>query len=124
MMFDMNFEILVFRNQGDLEAFVKASDSLITAGITRRVLSQTVLLITKKNKVKPLAWAQYKATGWRGLCGDWVSTAHATYALHDAHRAGLEEHGQPFVEVFCGEDVVIIKPESADVELDYEGEPD
>jgi hypothetical protein len=108
----MDFEILVFRNEHELQLFVNTSDPLLTPGLSRRILSSTVLLITKEETEAPENWGQYRSAGWQTICGDWVPCWHQTIGLHDDRRSRLNENQVPYVEVFRGEDLVIVHPES------------
>jgi hypothetical protein len=108
----IEFEILVFRSHRELKKFVTTSDSLLTAGLSRRILSSKVLLITKNEGVAAESWGQYRDTGFRSVCGDCSPCWHQTEELHDELRTALDQHHAPYIEVFRGEHVVIVYPDS------------
>jgi hypothetical protein len=106
----MHFEILLFRTHDDLKTFVASSDRVKKAGISRRILSQNVLLISKKTTVAPNVWGQYKSTGFQSVLGDWIPSWHETETLHIKRVNSLAKKKTSFVEVFRGNDFVIVNP--------------
>lgn len=108
-------EILVFQKNQHLEDFVTASEPLRLAGISRRILSETVLLIAKEATVKSEVWGRYRFAGIQTICGSpWESTWHETMWMHDTERDDLDKLHSPYVEVFRGEDAYIWMPAGVD----------
>lgn len=108
----MDFEILLFRTHDELCQFMRSSDRVRTSGISRRILSDKVLLVTKDQTVQPRDWGLYQWTGFRSVCGDCNPTWYETEELHTIDRKKLTKSKAPFVEVFRGQDLVLVHPES------------
>lgn len=107
----MDFEILVFRNNCELKAFVAVCDTAKAAGLSRRILSSKVLLLQKEQSVAPEAWGDYLLPGYRRVCGEWIPHWHETKRLHDDRLGNIKEQNIPFIEVFRGDHVSIIHSE-------------
>ena len=104
----MNFGILVFQSADALQKFERQSQTIENCGIESEQLAENILLITKGRNVDPAVWGRYRSSGFRKVCGDWISTWHEDKELRDRFLKSKCDTDLPFVEAYWGDNACVI----------------